>query len=522
MKLKFHQIPAGRAIRVLVSASLVFLAVWLFAKPGRSKNAGQGAPPLMQKVLTGSRNGIPLPNQAKSASQDSQLGSAAYTVAVPTTRMPYVVKRGESVASLAWHYLPETVYQRRSDLVDAIRLANGLKGTTLRPDENIVIPGIPAHPILDKPVTVPKDFDARAIYLTGWTAGSERGLELIKRWKAVGGNAVVFDIKDYDGDVRVPFDHKYAPHVGITIRNLPKFIHWLHSLHMHVIARIALFRDAHLAQTYPQFDIRSRKTGKPWLENGKLAWVDPSLPEVQQYDLDLAKMVVRDGADEIQFDYVRFPAESDQADARFSYQKEHPGWLRSQIITDFVARAYDELHPRGVLVSLDVFGVMAWARPVDLRLTGQNIAELARHCDVISPMIYPSHFFHFDGYVDPGDAPEHFISESMRRFEEATKGSGVVLRPWLQAFAWRTKTYSAAYVRTEIRVAAGQCGIGFLFWNADNSYPKPMEVMDQLRAAGDLYFRGEAPKGFAQAAATISGASSSESSVAGSHSASSK
>jgi len=144
--------------------------------------------------------------------------------------------------------------------------------------------------------------------------------------------------------------------------------------------------------------------------------------------------------------------------------------------------------------------VMAWAKPVDLALTGQNIAELARHCDVISPMIYPSHFFHFDGYADPGDAPEHFISESMRRFQEATKGSGVVLRPWLQAFAWRTKTYSADYVRTEIRVAAEAGGIGFLFWNADNSYPKPMEVMDHMRAAGDRGFRGEAVKGFAQAA----------------------
>ncbi|MGH9454459.1 MAG: putative glycoside hydrolase, partial [Terriglobia bacterium] len=304
-----------------------------------------------------------------------------------TRSIPYVVKLGESVTSIAWHYLSQSVYMRRTELEDAIRQVNGLKTDRLKPGQTLRVPGIPIQPVLDKPVTVPRDFQARAIYLTGWTAGSARGLELIKKWKSVGGNAVVFDIKDFDGVVRVPFDHPYVSKEGITIHNLPKYIHWLHSLNMHVIARIALFRDAHLAQTYPELDIRSRKTGKPWLENGKLAWVDPSLPVVQDYQLDLAKMVAGDGADEIQFDYVRFPAEGDQADAKFAYEKDHPDWPRSKIITDFAARAYQELHPKGVLVSLDVFGVMAWARPVDLEHTGQNIAQLAQHCDVISPMI---------------------------------------------------------------------------------------------------------------------------------------
>ena len=64
----------------------------------------------------------------------------------------------------------------------------------------------------------------------------------------------------------------------------------------------------------------------------------------------------------------------------------------------------------GVLVSLDVFGVMAWQRPVDLEHTGQDIPAMARFCDVLSPMVYPSHFFGMDGYARPGDAPEHFIS----------------------------------------------------------------------------------------------------------------
>ena len=163
------------------------------------------------------------------------------------------------------------------------------------------------------------------------------------------------------------------------------------------------------------------------------------------------------------------------------------------MIADFLHRAYAQIHPTGALFSLDVFGVMAWQRPVDLAHTGQDIVAMAKHCDVISPMIYPSHFFGMDGIAHPGDAPEHFIGESMDRFKLITKDSGVVIRPWLQAFAWRTKTYSPQYVEVQIEVAKQKGGIGFLFWNANNDYSKPYTAMPEMRAAKnkDRYFRGD-------------------------------
>ncbi len=209
---------------------------------------------------------------------------------------------------------------------------------------------------------------------------------------------------------------------------------------------------------------------------------------MQDYNIALAKFVAQSGADEIQFDYVRFPAEGDQKDASFVYQngqdpapaegantsplvaesacsvstasgaapkgqknaahgvsrgntddKMEPapkgrkngcqvaaphGLQRSDVITAFLKKAYAELHPTGVLLSLDVFGVMAWQRPVDLSHTGQDIVGMAKYCDVLSPMIYPSHFFGMDGIEHPGDAPEHFIGESMQRFELITHRNG--------------------------------------------------------------------------------------------------
>jgi hypothetical protein len=322
---------------------------------------------------------------------------------------------------------------------------------------------------------------------------------------------------------------------------LPKFVHFLHSENMHAIARIAIFRDERMVVEHPELAVQSKKTKQPWRENGKLVWTDPSQPKVQDFDIALAKFVAQSGADEIQFDYVRFPAEGDQKDASFLYQTEHPDsvqdsvsqlvaekkssacsdadaipgpapkggktacspaahtYQRSDVIANFLKKAYAELHPTGVLLSLDVFGIMAWQRPVDLSHTGQDIVAMAKYCDVLSPMIYPSHFFGMDNIAHPGDAPEHFIGESMARFELITKGSGVVIRPWLQAFRWRTKTYSPEYIKVQVATAKEKGGIGFLFWNAANDYSKPYAAMPEMKAA-DLkegskdkakFFRGD-------------------------------
>jgi len=468
----------------------------------------------------------------------------------------YTAKRGESIPAIAHQYLHKTGYLTSSELAEAIRQVNGNRsGNILKNGEQITIPGILPAPIVEKTVPVPKDFEVRAIYLTGIMAASDHGLRIIRHWREVGGNAVVFDIKDSDGSVTIPFEHPLLGKHQVYIHDLPKFVHFLHSENMHAIARIAIFRDERLVVEHPELAVQSKRTKQPWRENGKLVWTDSSNPKVQDYNIALAKFVAQSGADEIQFDYVRFPAEGDQKDAGFIFQTEHPdgaskeeasgdgpsgdkpcgdGRLeslprakprgpanvkqggtatnanpcktkashemqRSDVIVAFLKKAYAELHPTGVLLSLDVFGVMAWQRPVDLSHTGQDIVGMAKYCDVLSPMIYPSHFFGMDNIEHPGDAPEHFIGESMQRFELITKGSGVVIRPWLQAFRWRTKTYSPEYIKVQVATAKEKGGIGFLFWNAANDYSKPYEAMPEMKAA-DLkegskdkakFFRGD-------------------------------
>jgi hypothetical protein len=429
----------------------------------------------------------PLPRLLK----PGEAPEAAPSVAPPGSAI-YVAKRGDTVSLVAHRFLSVTSYLTSSELAEAIRQGSGNPpGTYLKAGRELIVPGILATPIVEKTVPVPRDFEVRAIYLTGLMAANDRGLRIIRRWRELGGNAVVFDVKDSDGTVNIAFDHPLAGEHHVVIRDLPKFTHFLHSQGMHAIARVAIFRDERLVVAHPELAVHSHKTGQPWRENGKLVWTDPSQPKVQQYDIALAKKAAESGVDEIQFDYVRFPAEGDQKDASFVFQTEHPAWHRSQVIADFLKHAYAELHPTGVLLSLDVFGIMAWERPVDLAHTGQDILLMAKYCDVLSPMIYPSHFFGMDGISHPGDAPEHFIGESMKRFELITKGSDVVIRPWLQAFRWRTKTYSPNYIEVQVKTAKDMGGIGFLFWNAANDYSKPYVAMPEMRAAKGQYFRGD-------------------------------
>lgn len=426
------------------------------------------------------------PVTTPSAAPQSGEQSSPAAQPLPPGTITYEAKAVTTAQFLARMHLTESKYMTVAEYVDAIAAANNGK-TSFKRGDTVLIPGIEPQPIVEKSRPWPKDAEVRAIYMTGTTAGSAKGIELVRRWHDAGGNAVVFDIKDSDGSISIPFDHPLAPkRTHHSISNLPKYVRFLHSLDMHVIARQALFRDDNIAQNHSNLAVQSRSTHQPWRENGKLVWTDSSNKEVQDYNIALAKYVASSGVDEIQFDYVRFPAEGNQPDAEFAFQKD-PKLHRDDVIAAFLDRAYSQLHPMGVLVSLDVFGVMAWQRQVDLSHTGQDIVKMAQHCDVMSPMIYPSHFFGMDGYDHPGDAPEHFIGESMDRFHKVTAESGVVLRPWLQAFHWRTKTYSPEYILTQVKTSNEHSGIGFLFWNAANDYSKPFVAMPVIMKNPTVY-----------------------------------
>jgi hypothetical protein len=383
------------------------------------------------------------------------------------------VAPGDSLSKIARRYFSLTEAQTVRDLVERIQERNGLKGTLIRPKQQLLIPVVRSVPAVSRTIPKPRDFEAKGIYVNRYSTACRKMPRLIDRLKALGGNTVILDGKDMSGRVSYSSGVELAGDIGANgtpiIEDPTKLFHSLHEKGLHVTIRLVLFYDPILAAERPELAIRSIATGDPWRENGKLAWVDPSNPIVQRYNLDIAKELAQMGVDEIQFDYIRFPTMGDTRDAAYGFDEEKTP--KHQIITAFLSRAREELAPYRVLLSVDVFGVMGWGRPEDLEATGQRIEDLAKSCDVISPMIYPSHFYGpFQGMANPGDKPFFFVSETCRRFTARLEGTGVTLRPWIQAFPFGTSRFNEEYVLEELRALSESNARGWLFWSAGNAY----------------------------------------------------
>ncbi|HQL83231.1 MAG TPA: putative glycoside hydrolase, partial [Spirochaetota bacterium] len=155
-----------------------------------------------------------------------------------------------------------------------------------------------------------------------------------------------------------------------------------------------------------------------------------------------------------------------------------------EAITRFLERAHRSIRARNARLSIDIFGVVAWGKAVDISSTGQRIELLARHCDIISPMLYPSHFNDdFDGYARPGDNPYYFIYEGCRKVL-ALAGRNALVRPWLQAFRWRVSNYNGQYIMTQVKATNDSGAKGYLFWNASNDYDTVLGALERMNGSG--------------------------------------
>ncbi len=400
-------------------------------------------------------------------------------------QLTHVVQRGQSLGWLSQKYLYFTDYYTPDELTQAIREQNHLAGVWLAPGKQIAIPGLRTIPLTAQTVPQSKDFAARGIYITMTSAATRRVLSLVKQMKPAGINTVVIDIKDMNGVVayksQVPLAQKLNASEHGPIHDLPKLINLLHAQGIHVVARHVVFYDRQLAENEPRLTLKSR-SGEPWKQHGKQVWADPANTEVQDYNLALAEEVAAMGIDEIQFDYIRFPAEGELSDIAYSFDLQSTP--KYEVLANFLKRASDILHPKGVLVSIDVYGVMAWSKQRDIDVTGQRLATLSHYVDIISPMLYPSHFYPpFEGHDYPAWEPYFFVYEGVIKASRLVAEGGARIRPWLQAFHYKVKErYRPDYVTTQI-LASHDIGVSdFLLWNAGNDYDigfKGLELWNQ-------------------------------------------
>ncbi len=289
----------------------------------------------------------------------------------------------------------------------------------------------------------------RAVRVARYTYTEHNGLEgTLELIKDTAVNAIVFDTKDEVGTTLYPTAVPFANEIGAVedFYDPVATLETVHALGLYAITRVVTFEDPIWTKAQPE----AKLAGK---------WIDARNPDNWEYPLALAVEACEIGFDEIQFDYVRFPAGSTAGAAPPTTQEE-----RVTTIAAFLEEARSRLHPLGCAVSADIFGITA-SSATDEGI-GQRPDELSAVADVLSPMIYPSHYSSgWLGFADPNDHPGPVTAEALDG-ALPRMAPGSLLRPWLQAFYYNSNQVRAGIAEAESR------GLGWILWNAVGRYNK--------------------------------------------------
>lgn len=328
----------------------------------------------------------------------------------------------------------------------------------------------------------------RGIYVTGPVAGSERMNDLITLVDATGLNTMVIDVKNDDGEITWKMETDSVEEMGngvAYIRDIGALMETLKEHNIYTIARIVCFKDPVFAQNHSNCALRKPDGGFVTDAYG-LAWVNPYDEEVWAYLTEIAQAAAEAGFDEVQFDYVRFPIGSD-ADAA-DYKVDMTDYTKEQAISGFLSYASERLHEKGVVVTADVFGTVIGSQ-TDIERVGQNYAELGKRVDVLSPMVYPSHYgpgvFGFDvPDAHPYDTVYQALMMSQKVLGQDAGEECAAVRPWLQAFTatWVNGhiSYEAEQIQEQIQAVYDAGYEEWILWNATCRYPTDLLVEGEV------------------------------------------
>ncbi|MEA3455992.1 MAG: putative glycoside hydrolase [Campylobacterota bacterium] len=311
----------------------------------------------------------------------------------------------------------------------------------------------------------------KALYINFAAANpnSKSFKNILKKIETTEINAIVVDIKNVKGNISYRTDVEKANQVSAskhrTIKDIHHFLAELKSRDIYSIARICVFKDTRQARHFPHRAIKTSR-GAVWKDKHNTAWVDPYRKESQDYTLAIAEDAAKAGFDEINFDYIRFPAK-----VGLRYTKKNTQENRIAAIESFLKRAQDQLKPYGTLISVDIFGYVAWNK-TDTHI-GQTVASLAKYSDYICPMLYPSGFYRGTlGYKDPTRHPYTIVKASILKAHSDVEPAQV--RPWLQSFrdyAFARVNYTEYHIAQQILAADDTNTSGWMLWNPSSRYP---------------------------------------------------
>ena len=308
-----------------------------------------------------------------------------------------------------------------------------------------------------------------ALYLTFWGANiySKTVKKILKIVEETEVNAIVVDVKNEYGSTSYRTSIKQANSYGAykkrTIGNMKNFMRVMKSKNIYMIARIVTFKVELQASNNEDYAIK--KDGKIWRNHDNMAWVDPFDKRSHNYTIAIAEDAAKMGFDEVNFDYIRFPAKRGLTLSKENNQKN-----RLKAIEDFLKLAQMRLKKYGVFISVDTYGNVCWEKG-DVGI-GQKIDSLAKYSDYLAPMLYPSGFSKGSFHVKyPAEHPYIVIYRTIKHIEKII--SPVRIRPWLQYFkdyAHTRKHYKKFEINEQIRATQDINTSGWMMWSPSSKY----------------------------------------------------
>lgn len=344
----------------------------------------------------------------------------------------------------------------------------------------------------------------KGIYMTSCvTATPSLRQNIVKLINETEINAVVIDIKSYDGNISfMPKAENLKFAVGgCFVKDMQDFIDELHDQDIYVIGRLAVFQDVLMVKKHPERAVKkATATSTVWTDYKGIPWIDPSAKSHWEYITALAKEAHAIGFDEINFDYIRFPADGNMKDIFYPWSGTAK---KSEVMRLFYEYLHKTLSPERIIISADLFGMTA-TNEDDLNI-GQILEHALPNFDYISPMVYPSHYP--STFLNLGDPNKHVyevVKYSMDRAVARTKATTTAvmlpgarigtstptryekpsfdiqkLRPWLQDNNYPVP-YTAEMVRDQIKATYDTGLDSWLLWNASNRYTRAaLEVVSQ-------------------------------------------
>ena len=334
------------------------------------------------------------------------------------------------------------------------------------------------------PVThIKTPLKVKAIYMSSWVAGSDNFRNtLVKMIDQTELNAVVIDIKDSTGRVSFATDDPLIKSIGSTetrIRNIRAITSLLHSKGIYIIGRISTFQDPYLTKLKPEWAITKLSDGGVWKDRKGLSFLNPTNVNVHKYVLSIALESYKDGFDEINLDYIRYPSDGNMKDINYNLKD---GKTRADNIEAFFKYFSTEIKKvDNIPISADLFGLTTEA--TDDMGIGQVWEKAIPYFDFVCPMVYPSHYPPgHAGYKNPALYPYEVINRALKSAVVKTKAVNQdikKIRPWLQDFDLGA-TYTKELIRAEMKATYYNGPSSWMLWDPSNKYTPQALLLETI------------------------------------------